>query len=133
MPNTRMNYAAFVPQGEDRVETARLLVRTADEHGIDQRSIQSTHGGFNITEELAEVLYDEGVADEDETETPSETEDETSEVPAEEPAEPAVEDETSKSVPATQSSPQSRKGKGDSKADKTSSNRAAKNTNSKEE
>lgn len=103
MPNARANYTAFVDQGEDRRETARFLVATAREHGIDQRSIQSTHGGFNITEELADVIYSD--AEDDETTEPPETSDEGS---AEKPA------------------------KTDGKTT-TSGNRAAKNTNSKEE
>jgi len=49
----------FVPNGESRRETAILLVGTADEYGIDQRSIRSVSGGFYISEELADVLFAE--------------------------------------------------------------------------
>lgn len=71
MTNTRRNYSAFVPQGDDRRETAKTLVDAARANGIDQRSIQSAQGGFNITEELADVLG--GAEDPDDTE-PDDTE-----------------------------------------------------------
>lgn len=51
--------APFVPNGESRRETAILLVGTADEYGIGQESIRATSAGFYITEELADLLYDE--------------------------------------------------------------------------
>lgn len=58
-----MQHTAFVPDGAgrglSRRDTAVLLVGTADEHGIDQHSIKMVQGGFRITEELADVLYDE--------------------------------------------------------------------------
>lgn len=57
-------YTAFVPNGESRHETAVLLVGTADEFGIDQRSILPAAGGFHITEEMAEALGAEPVPDE---------------------------------------------------------------------
>lgn len=114
MPNTRANFTAFVPQGDSRQETAQMLVQTAREHGIDQRSIRLAKGGFDITDELAEALGEDVEDDED---------DETTE-PAPDP------NEIPKSVPATQTDPQSREGKGDKK---TSGNRAEKTKNSKEE
>lgn len=59
--------APFVPNGESRRETAILLVGTADEFGISQDSIRATASGFFITEELADVLYDDGVDQKDDT------------------------------------------------------------------
>lgn len=124
MGKARMDFKAFVPQGEDRRATARYLVQTADEHGIDQRSIRSTRGGFDITDELADVLYeDEDTLQEVQDEPEKAVEDEVIETPVE---------DLPKSVPATQSNPQSRKGQGDSKT-KTSGNRAAKDNAPKEE
>lgn len=38
-----------------------MLVGTAREFGIDQHAIKSTHSGFVISDELLDVLYDEGV------------------------------------------------------------------------
>lgn len=49
----------FVPDGGSRKNTAVLLVGTAEEFGLDQRSIRAAQGGFWITEELADVLYHE--------------------------------------------------------------------------
>lgn len=49
----------FVPNGLSRRETAILLVGTADEFGLPQRDIKARMGGFEITEELADVLYTE--------------------------------------------------------------------------
>lgn len=46
----------FVPNGTSRRETAILLVGTADEHNIDQRTIKATSGGFFITRDLAELV-----------------------------------------------------------------------------
>lgn len=51
--------SVFVPNGDSRQETAILLVGTADEYGIDQRSIRAVSGGFYVSDELASVLYDE--------------------------------------------------------------------------
>lgn len=48
---------AFVPKGDDRRATARVLVDLADEHGISQSSIQSANDGFYISEELADLLH----------------------------------------------------------------------------
>lgn len=44
-----------------RQETAVLLTGTAREFGIDQHAIKTTSAGFVITDELMDVLYDEGV------------------------------------------------------------------------
>lgn len=65
----------FVPDDtmDSRKETAILLVGTAREFGIPQRSIQTTYGGFWITQELADVLYDES-DDEPEVEAEPEAE-----------------------------------------------------------
>lgn len=60
------NTTVFVPNGDNRRETAILLVGTAREFGIDQRSIRTASGGFYITEDLADVLYDESEQDEPE-------------------------------------------------------------------
>lgn len=57
--NERADYTAFVPAGENRRETARALVDLANANGIAQTSIQSTHGGFNVTDEVADLLYAE--------------------------------------------------------------------------
>lgn len=46
-----------------RKDTATLLVGTAREFGISQRSIKSSRTGFYITEELADVLYSEAEAE----------------------------------------------------------------------
>lgn len=47
---------AFVPNGDDRKETAAILVGTAEEFGIDTRAIRPTSKGFFITNELADIL-----------------------------------------------------------------------------
>ncbi len=54
-------HTVFVPEDSagTRQETAVLLVGTAREFGIHQRDIKSAHGGFWITDVLADVLYDE--------------------------------------------------------------------------
>lgn len=54
-----MDLTVFVPNGDNRKETAVLLVGTADEYGIDQGSIRMVSGGFYITEELAAILQGE--------------------------------------------------------------------------
>lgn len=56
----------FVPNGESRYETAVLLVGTADEHGIRQQDVQASNGGFFITEELADLVYEGQVPEEPE-------------------------------------------------------------------
>lgn len=58
--STQFGRDVFVPNGPSRKDTAIVLVGTADEYGIDQRSIKSVSGGFYITNELAELVYDEG-------------------------------------------------------------------------
>lgn len=57
----------FISNGEDRKETATLLVGTADEYDIDQRDIRMVRGGFRISEALADALGLD-TSDEDETE-----------------------------------------------------------------
>lgn len=69
----RSGLSAFVPKGDDRRATARSLVELANEHGIPQTSIQSANDGFYITDELADVLYDESTDDESTDEAPAET------------------------------------------------------------
>lgn len=49
----------FVPNGPSRKDTAVLLVGTAAEFGIDQRSIRALRSGFEISDELASLIYDE--------------------------------------------------------------------------
>lgn len=51
----------FVPNDHagTRKDTAVLLVGTASEFGLPQRSIRTTTAGFWITDKLASVLYDE--------------------------------------------------------------------------
>jgi hypothetical protein len=56
-------HTAFVPNGNSRKDTAVLLVGTATEYGIHQHSIKAVGGGFRITQELADVLYDESTDD----------------------------------------------------------------------
>lgn len=48
----------FIPNSHQgsRRDTATLLIGTAEEHGIDKRSIKATSRGFNIPDELAELL-----------------------------------------------------------------------------
>lgn len=53
----------FVPNGADREETAVLLVGTAREFGLSQRSIRVTVGGFKISEELADLIYEDNAGD----------------------------------------------------------------------
>lgn len=55
----RPGLGAFVPKGDNTTETATLLVNLADKHGIDQRSIQVANDGFYITEELADLIYED--------------------------------------------------------------------------
>lgn len=64
-------FTAFVPNGYSRKETAILLVGTADEYGIDQRAIRAVLGGFFVSDELADVLGEDAEADEiEESEEP---------------------------------------------------------------
>lgn len=64
--HTAIKHPVFVANDTagTRRDTAVLLVGTAREFKIHQRAIQSTHNGYWITDELADVLYDEGVTDE---------------------------------------------------------------------
>lgn len=51
---------AFVPNGDSRQNTAILLIGSAREHDMDDSLvIRATQGGFFISDELADVLYDE--------------------------------------------------------------------------
>lgn len=63
------NHPNFVPADAagERSDTAALLVGTAREFGIHQRSIKRVSGGYVITDELADILEAE-YADEEETE-----------------------------------------------------------------
>lgn len=65
---TTASHPVFVPADTagTRKETAILLVGTAREFDIPQRSIQPMYGGFRITDALADVLYDESAPDEEE-------------------------------------------------------------------
>lgn len=55
---------AFVPNGDNVTETAKMLVGLADKHGIPQTSIQVANDGFYISDELADLI---GADDEDTT------------------------------------------------------------------
>lgn len=56
----------FVPNGENRRDTLTLLLGTAEEFGIDAHAVKSDskHTGFYITQALADVLYEDGDAEE---------------------------------------------------------------------
>jgi hypothetical protein len=71
----RPGLTAFVPKGDDKRATARALVDLATANGMDTSLIQSANDGFYITDELADVLYDESTEDEstDSDEAPAET------------------------------------------------------------
>lgn len=60
----------FVPDGESRQDTAVLLVGTARDYDIPQRSIKATVGGFYITEALADVIYEDAPGEPEEAEEP---------------------------------------------------------------
>lgn len=51
----------FVPNADfgSRRETAIVLVGTAEENGLNVREIKTLGGGFEISEELAAILYPE--------------------------------------------------------------------------
>lgn len=49
----------FVPNGDDRKETAILLVGTMAEFGLSHRSVKAVRGGFYITPELQGILDSE--------------------------------------------------------------------------
>ena len=77
-----MKRHTFIENGEDRRETAVLLVGTAQEFMIPASDILPTPKGFWITERLADILVDEGVlAAEDVHEDAVESPDETDEQP----------------------------------------------------
>lgn len=63
----------FVPNGDNQEETATLLVGTAAEYGLSQRSVRATVGGFKISEELADIVFSDE-AGEVEAETAAEAE-----------------------------------------------------------
>ena len=49
----------FVPNGDSQEETAVLLVGTAKEYGLSNRSVRASTGGFWISEALADLVYGE--------------------------------------------------------------------------
>ena len=102
-----MKRHTFIENGEDRKDTAVLLVGTAQEFMIPASDILPTPKGFWITERLADVLVEEGILSAEEADLATED-------PA--PAEDDASTEEEKSTPAP--------GKGNKK---TSGNRAAKN------
>ena len=55
------DYEVFVPNDTagDRKNTAILLIGTAREFGVDTRAVKATQGGFFITAELADLVFDE--------------------------------------------------------------------------
>lgn len=114
---------AFVPNGDSRRDTAIILIGTAQEHGLDDaRAVRAAQGGFYISDELADLLYDEPEqaepeqTEQDETEVSRNTE--TEDEPEQEPeAKPKARKTTAK-----KSSPK-----------KASGNRAAKNATNKEQ
>lgn len=56
----------FVPNGDNRRNTLILLLGTAEEFGIDAHAVKSDskRTGFYITQELADVLYEDGGVEE---------------------------------------------------------------------
>lgn len=53
----------FVPNGDNQEETATLLVGTAAEYGLPQRSVRATVGGFKVSEELADIVFSDGAGE----------------------------------------------------------------------
>lgn len=47
----------FIPNGDNRQDTAVLITGTAAEYGIDQRTIRAASGGFFVNDALADILY----------------------------------------------------------------------------
>lgn len=82
MDSTTHPYLVPFDTAGSRKETAVLLVGTADEFKIDQRSIRMVRNGFRITQDLYDVLYDdadnaaeaEAAESEDKTEDAGDTE-----------------------------------------------------------
>ena len=70
----KIERTVFVPSGASRQDTAVVLVGTAREYGVDQRSILATASGFWITQALADLVFSEEPAEE--PESPAEVEDE---------------------------------------------------------
>lgn len=61
--SNRAGKTAFVPNGESRHDTAVILLATAEEYGLDTAiAVFAAPGGFYVTDELADVLYDEDVS-----------------------------------------------------------------------
>lgn len=58
-----MDRPVFVPFGDNRKETAVVLVGTAREFGIHQRAVLAAAGGFWITEELAAHVFEDQASD----------------------------------------------------------------------
>lgn len=104
---------AFVEStGADRRDTAIILIGTAREAGLDdQHHVKSTTGGYYISDELADILYDEDAEGDEEVSGNESDEDEEQET--EEPTE----------APKTRSK----------RAKKASGDRAAKNDSNEEE
>lgn len=48
--------SVFVPNGESQGQTATWLIATANESGVDRRSIETVIGGFLVPDELAAHL-----------------------------------------------------------------------------
>lgn len=71
----RGGLSAFVPNGDNRKDTAILLVGLVREHGLSHRSIQVTPSGFYVSDELADILESEGT----EVEVPEEEDSEVDE------------------------------------------------------
>lgn len=57
----RGGLTAFVPNGDNRKNTAILLVGLVRENGLTHRSIQATPSGFYVSDELADILESEGL------------------------------------------------------------------------
>ena len=117
----------FIPQGDDRQETASILVGTAEGFDISTRDILSAPRGFWVTERLADLLVDEGIIEAPEPEAdPAEAAEADAEAPEAE-AEAEADAEAPEAEAEAEAEP---KKKGSTK--KTSGNRAAKNNTDEE-
>ena len=117
----------FVPNGDSQEETAVLLVGTAKEYGLSNRSVRASMGGFWISEALADLVYGEAEPEAAATVTPAEA------VEAE-PVEPAEAVEAEAVTPAEPETvepvePEAKKPVKRSTKKKTSGNRAEKTDN----
>lgn len=56
----------FIPNNGDRPTLATVLVAAADEAGLGQNHIQASTTGFLISDDLADIIYDEPVEEEPE-------------------------------------------------------------------